>query len=492
MTQDVVDLSYKTADGKQQKLPVRLGVLGDFAGDAELPEVSRREFLRVTTPELSDLFSRLRPAIRLTAEDERGEPIPVRLTFASLADFEPTAVEEQLADIDSDAPAEATTSNGSLLDQILAEDSRPGQGKGLAAQVEQDERFQRLRAAWQGLASLAAQCFETAELIVLCASPGELLDDLDAATNIEEALLFRRLYTDMYCKPEGAPLAALVHEHAYTTHPADDNLLRYIAVVAAEAQTPVLTNADPSLIDLDWDDFAPLAGRQGLGDLLDGPQHTVWRSVRQLEEMRFVTLSLPRWRPADGGTSWIGSAFLLAGQLAHAYRRHGWPAAFAESGSTAPVEVECSFAALLLRSLNGTGLTVLEPGADDGSGARVTSAPSVHQPATFDDNSATVMASQVARLEFVSASSRVNQHVLCMARDLADDPEQFRPALTSWLDALGANPDGATRDTKHPLLLGKAPEITPDGFVVLQLCPAYQLAPGRGLPTVALPLPSTG
>jgi type VI secretion system protein ImpC len=477
MTDDAVELAFERDIGEPDSprrgtLPVRLGVLGDFAGDATRPEPDERRFLQV--PELASAFAAIRPELHLTLDDHRGDRVPLRLSFTNLDDFSASAIERRFG---GGARAEATQEDtgGPLPDQINSSDAQSTSGFRQADQVLGDERFQRLRATWLGLAHVASRCGERVTLSILAARKDELARDLDQAPDLEHAALFRRLYSDVYERRYGVPITALICDYTFSTHPDDDRFLRYLAAVAVEAQTPVIASAAPALLSLDWNDFLPLA-RGGLGrDFMYGPQHVSWRTLRDSEEMRFVTLALPRWRTRDGEkTSWINAAHALGGQLAAAYERHGWPAALCDRSLATPeIEAECRIWDVAPSRLWDSGLSPIV--SERSGGDFILHAPTVHKPKEYWDYNVTAWVRQMAFTRYVLASSRLHQHLLCMARDPSLSPAELASLLTEWLSEHSADASTAQADPRHPLVLEDQVEVTSDGFVSVRVRPAYQL-----------------
>lgn len=99
-----VQLTYDIEKGdaiEQKELPFVVGVMGDFAGRSEqpMPRLKDRKFVNVDMDNFDDVMSGLKPRAAFRApnrlSDEGGE-IGVDLTFASIDDFRPESVVQQV------------------------------------------------------------------------------------------------------------------------------------------------------------------------------------------------------------------------------------------------------------------------------------------------------------------------------------------------------------------------------------------------------------
>ena len=127
--------------------------------------------------------------------------------------------------------------------------------------------------------------------------------------------------------------------------PADVDLLRKLARIAALSHAPFLTAADPGLLGLkSWQE---LNDGRDVSKSFDSPDYASWRSLRQSEDSRYLGLTLPRilarlpyglaaaavegfeYREAIKGTghdqfAWMNSAYAMAVNLTRAFTRYGW------------------------------------------------------------------------------------------------------------------------------------------------------------------------
>ena len=162
-------------------------------------------------------------------------------------------------------------------------------------------RFQALEASWLGLQRLTEQvedADDNVKIRLLDVTWRELVRDLDRAIEFDQSHLFRKVYTAEFGMPGGEPFGVLLGDYAIRhgrsqTHPEDDvGALRSIAQVAAASFAPFVAGAHPSLLDLD--SFRDLERPIDLGHAFVDPAHTAWNALRDLEDTRFVGLTLPR------------------------------------------------------------------------------------------------------------------------------------------------------------------------------------------------------
>ena len=105
-----VRITYDVETGDatpKRELPFVVGVLGDFAGDRKLPQLSERRFIDIDRRTFDTVLGGVAPTLELTVDNvlaaREGEApdttIPVSLTFRTMEDFGPARVAERVPEI---------------------------------------------------------------------------------------------------------------------------------------------------------------------------------------------------------------------------------------------------------------------------------------------------------------------------------------------------------------------------------------------------------
>ena len=173
----------------------------------------------------------------------------------------------------------------------------------LADQVDRilhHPRYQRLEASWRGLRYLV-RCAEGADKVLirlLDVSWREVARDMERAIEFDQSVLFRKVYSDEFGTPGGQPFGVLLGDYFIAHRPRPDQptddvrVLRGIAQVAAAAFAPFVASAHPSLLGVD--SFAELGRPIRLDRVFSAPEYIAWNSLREMEDARFLGLTLPR------------------------------------------------------------------------------------------------------------------------------------------------------------------------------------------------------
>ena len=217
--------------------------------------------------------------------------------------------------------AEATTEEGSLLDQILAESkikpssegyevaqrgvqafiaemitSGKAEGKKIdktlvdAMIAEIDQRMssqineilhhpelQKLESAWRGLKYVIdnVDFRENIKVEMLSVTKQELIDDFEDTPEIPKSGLYKKVYSAEYGVHGGRPYGMMVGNFDFGPGPQDVELLSNIASVSSMAHAPFIGNAGP--------EFFGLESYEGLPNLKDLKAMFEGAAVRQVE-----------------------------------------------------------------------------------------------------------------------------------------------------------------------------------------------------------------
>jgi type VI secretion system protein ImpC len=233
------------------------------------------------------------------------------------------------------------------IDQVIS--------KQLAA-VMQQEKFKKLEGSWRGLQHLVTNTetgVSTNLRIKILNVPKQLLaKDLIKAADFDQSQLFKQIYESEFGTPGGEPYGVLVGDYEFTNHPEDIEMLGKISNVAAAAFCPFISAASPQLFG--FNDWTTLSKPRDLEKIFDSVEYAKWRSLRESDDARFVTLTMPRVLArlpygrntkvveefnfeeaplsSDGkplklehdNYCWMNAAYVLAGRLAHAFAKYGW------------------------------------------------------------------------------------------------------------------------------------------------------------------------
>jgi type VI secretion system protein ImpC len=210
--------------------------------------------------------------------------------------------------------------------------------------------FQKLEAAWRGLHYLVtnAETGAMLKLRLLNATKKELLADLEKATEFDQSALFKKIYEEEYGTFGGNPFSVLVGDYEFGRVPQDTSMLEQISHIAAAAHAPFITAASSKLFD--WDNFTELSVPRDLAKQFESTELIRWRSFRDSEDSRYVTLTLPhvllrlpygpKTVPVDefdfvedvdgkyhAKYLWGNSAYALAQRITDAFAKYQWCAA---------------------------------------------------------------------------------------------------------------------------------------------------------------------
>jgi type VI secretion system protein ImpC len=178
---------------------------------------------------------------------------------------------------------------------------------------------------------------------------------LQRAPEFDQSALFKKVYEEEYGVFGGTPFGALVGDYYFDKSGQDIELLEKISNVAAAAHAPFLTAASHDMLNLS--SWSELDTPRDLAKIFDSTEYAKWKSFRQSEDSRYVSLSAPRilmrepygsktvaveafnYEERVDGTNhddycWGNAAYALAANVNKAFAFYGWTAAIrgVESG----------------------------------------------------------------------------------------------------------------------------------------------------------------
>ncbi len=370
----------------------------------------------------------------------------------------------------------------------------------LTAQLNEilhQSEFQALEASWRGLSYLVMNT-ETStrlKLRLLPISKKELLKDLETASEFDQSNLFKKVYEEEYGTFGGAPFSLLVGDFEFGRHPQDMALLEKVSNVAAAAHAPFIASASPKLFDMDG--YTDLGNPRDLAKIFESTELIKWRSFRETEDSRYVTLVLPHillrlpYGPetlpveefglsedTDGRDHakylWGNAAYALAQRITNAFALYGWTAAIrgVEGGGTVrglpthtfktdegDIALKCPTEIAITdrreKELDTLGFVSLChcKGTDYAAffGGQTTQKPKV-----YDTDEANANARISARLPYILAASRFAHYLKVICRDKIgsfQSKETLATYLNRWINNYVLATDDAGQELKaqYPL-----------------------------------------
>ncbi len=373
--------------------------------------------------------------------------------------------------------------------------------------IMQNEKFQKLEGSWRGLNHLVMNSETSTDLKirVMNISKKELTKDLEKAVEFDQSQIFKKIYESEFGTAGGEPYAALIGDFEFSGHPDDLDMLSSMSNVAAAGFCPFISAADPKMFG--FDSFTELSKPRDLEKIFDSAEYTKWRSFRDSEDSRFVTLTMPRvlarlpygaaTKPVEAFNfeeakldtegrqlesdhdeyCWMNAAYAMGTTLTQSYAEYGWCTSIrgaegggkvqglpshtfvsddgdvdakcpTEIGITDRREAELSKLGFLpLCHYKNTDYAVF-------FGAQTT-----QKPKKFDDPAATANAEISARLPYIMATSRIAHFLKVMARDKigsfmeASDAEAW---LNKWISGYVNASPGASPEMKARFPLAEA------------------------------------
>ena len=365
---------------------------------------------------------------------------------------------------------------GQFATQILDEGMKTAPDKGVVAMINErvaeidrilsdqlnaimhHEEFQTLEAAWTGLHDMVfgSETSTTLKLRLLNVSKKELLKDLEGAVDHDMSVLFKKVYEEEYGTFGGNPYSALIGDYYFGRHPQDMALLQRMSKVAAASHAPFITAAGSSIFDMK--SFTELGVPRDLSKIFESAELTTWRSFRDSEDSRYVSLVLPRYAarlpygpdtiPIDNfnfvedvdGTDhnkylWANAAYQLGLRLTDAFAKYNWTTAIRGvegggkvSGMTAhtyktdegDAVLKCPTEVLITdrreKELNDLGFIAIvnSKGSDF---AAFFGGQSTNKPKRYNLDAANANASLSSKLPYILAASRFAHYIKVIMRD---------------------------------------------------------------------------
>ena len=367
-----------------------------------------------------------------------------------------------------------------------------------------NEKFQKLEGSWRGLNHLVmnSETGRTLKIRMLNLEKRELYRDLDKAVEFDQSQTFKKIYEEEFGIAGGEPYGAIIGDYEFSNHPEDIELLTKMSNVAASGFCPFISAASSQMFG--FEDYTELSKPRDLGATFETSEYIKWRSFRDSEDSRFVSLVMPRVLSrvpygkaskaveafnfeefevdADGMSTsadhsdycWMNAAYVMGTTLTQAFSQSSWCTAIRGAEGGGKVE---SLPTHLFKSDDGdTDVKCpTEIGITDRREAELSEqgflplchykntdysvffgSQSCQKPKQFDDPDATANADISARLPYVMATSRIAHYLKVMARDKVGsfmEAKEIERWLNKWVKQYtNSNPDAAPEQkAKYPL-----------------------------------------
>jgi type VI secretion system protein ImpC len=326
-------------------------------------------------------------------------------------------------------------------------------------------KFTKLEGAWRGLNYLVmnSETGTSLKLRMLNVSKRELTRDLTRAVEFDQSQLFKKIYENEFGTPGGEPYGALIGDYEWTNSPDDVETLRLISNVAASGFSPFVSAAGPGMFG--FDDYTELSKPRDLAKIFETEEYMKWRSFRESEDARFVSLVMPRViarlpygektkaidefgyeeAPSDASGAakamghhdycWMNAAYVMGARMTDAFARTGFCVAIRGAEGGGKVE---NLPMHVFRSDDGDldSQCPAEIGITDRREFELSNlgflpvchykntdyavffgSQTVQKPKKYDRPEATANAAISARLPYIMATGRFAHYLKVMARD---------------------------------------------------------------------------
>ncbi len=371
--------------------------------------------------------------------------------------------------------------------------------------IMHNEDFQKLEGSWRGLSHTVqnSETNATLKIRIMSLSKKELHKDLSKAVEFDQSQTFKKIYEAEFGTPGGEPYGCIVGDYEFTNHPEDVETLSLMSNVAAAGFCPFISAADSSLFG--FDDWTELSKPRDLEKVFESLEYTKWRSFRDTDDSRFVTLTMPRvlarlpygeaTKPVEEFNfeeleldetktrskttehdkyCWMNASYVMATNMGQAFSKYGFCTAIRGAEGGGKVE---GLPAHIFTSDDGDPdlMCPTEIGITDRREAELSKlgflplchykhtdyavffgAQSCQKPKIYSSHDATANAAISARLPYLMATSRFAHYLKVMARDKIGsfmEAEDVEAWLNRWILSFVNASEGGGQEirAKYPL-----------------------------------------
>lgn len=370
------------------------------------------------------------------------------------------------------------------------------------ASVMHHEEFKKLEGSWRGLNYLVKNTPTggSMKIRLLHAGKKELYREMDKAPDYDQSMLFKKIYDSEFGMPGGEPYGVLIGDYEFSNQYEDLELISKISGVAAAAFCPFITAANANLMGLN--SWTELSNPRDLEKVFQSVEFAKWRSFRDSEDSRFVTLTMPRvlarmpygkatlsaegfnYEETDGSKMahddycWMNASYVLAVRITNAMMKYNWATAIRGAEGGGKVD---NLPMHIFKTDEGDidAQCPTEIGITDRREAELSKlgflplchykntdyavffgAQTAQKPKKYDSAAANANAEISARLPYLMATSRFAHYLKVMARDKIGsflEVEDCERWLNQWINTYVNANAGANQDlkAKYPLAAAK-------------------------------------
>jgi type VI secretion system protein ImpC len=160
--------------------------------------------------------------------------------------------------------------------------------------IMHDPKFLKLEGTWRGLHYLVqnSETSTSLKIRVMNLPKRELTRDLTKAVEFDQSQLFKKIYENEFGTPGGEPYGTLIGDYEWTNHPDDVETLRLVSNIAASGFSPFISGVGAGMFG--FNDWTELSKPRDLAKIFETAEYQKWRSFRDSEDSRFVSLVMPR------------------------------------------------------------------------------------------------------------------------------------------------------------------------------------------------------
>jgi type VI secretion system protein ImpC len=365
------------------------------------------------------------------------------------------------------------------------------------------KEFQQLESAWRGLHYLVfnSETDATLKIKVMNVGKTELYRHfkLFPGARWDQSPVFKSIYEQEFGTLGGQPYGALIADYAFSNAPTDVSLMRDLSKIASAALAPLVTNADPGLLNME--NWRELMNPRDIGKLMDTPQWAAWQGLRDAVDSRYLALCMPRVlarlpygaksepvhefafeEDTDGHSGdkygWMSASYAMAANINRAFKEYGWTVRIrgVQSGGEVinlpvhnfptddgGVDMKCPTEIAITdrreAELSKAGLLPIIHRKNTDKAAFI-GGQSVYKPRTYIDKEATASDNLSSRIPYMFAVSRFAHYLKVMVRDKigsTKEKEQLEKWLNEWITLyVDGDPKNSSEETKARLPLAAA------------------------------------